>query len=404
MTLQSRYDVFDAAQLADPYPVWALARRTEPVFFAASLGAWVITTHRDVQAVLQDPQRFSSAGLTTVRDVPPEVQAILDEIPPRRPALRATDPPEHTRLRNITQTGVSPRRVAGMEAGTRAIAQRLADRVAAEERCDFYATFAYPFPLAVIAGLLGFPESDEAQLHEWAHCRMDLAWGNSDLASWQRAARGVVAFYRYVEAEIVRRQTAPEDDVLSDLIALNAETPEPLDLDDMIEQVQGLISAGHETTANWITLSLYHFLVQPTRWQRLCSDPKAIVPALEETLRFDSPVLALWRVAACDVTVAGVTIPAGARVYCVLGSANRDAAAFAHPDIFAPGREDGRAHLTFGRGPHVCLGATLARLEGRVAFEVLAERLPALRLAQGAPAFTPNASLRIPKALLVSAT
>ena len=368
--LRTRYDAFAPAHLDDPYPLWALARATEPVFFADSLGAWVVTPHRLVQDVLQDPKGFLSSGLTSVREAPAEVQAILDEIPPRRPALRATDPPQHTRLRAVTQAGVSPRRVAGMEAGTRAIAHRLLDAVEAAGSCDFYAAFAYPFPLAVIASLLGFPQSTEERLHYWAECRLELAWGNAELADWKRAARGVVEFYRFVEAEIVRRQAAPSDDVLSDLVASNAAADEPLDVDDMVEQVQGLIAAGHETTANWITLSLFHLLSERSRWERVCREPATIPTVLEETLRYDSPVLGLWRVAAHDTTIGGVAVAAGARVYCVIGSANRDGAAFAQPD-------------------------------GRVAFDVLAERLPSARLAQTGISCAPNATLRMPKALLI---
>ena len=309
-SLRARYDAFDPAHLDDPYPLWALARATEPVFYADSLGAWVVTAHAVVQEVLQDPKRFLSAGLTSVRETPPEVKAVLDEIPPRRPALRATDPPEHTRLRTVTQAGVSPRRVAGMEAGTRAIAHRLLDAAGADRRCDFYAAFAYPFPLAVIASLLGFAQSAEEQLHYWANCRLELAWGNAELAEWTRAARGVVAFYRFVEAEIVRRQTAPSDDVLSDLVVSNAAADEPLDLDDMVEAVQGLISAGHETTANWIALSLFHLLSERSRWERRGYDPRRrgdrCRRACVRRARFGAPHVRPRpaRVSGCDVGAA----------------------------------------------------------------------------------------------------
>ena len=399
--MRTRYDPFDQAHLDDPYPVWARARLTEPVFYADALDAWVVTRHRLVQDVLQDATTFVSSGLSAMTQPPAEAQRILDEIPPRRPPLRATDPPLHGRLRKVTQAGVSPRRVAGMEASSRAIAHRLLDAVESQGACDFYASFAYPFPLAVIASLLGFPREAEERLHYWANCRLDIAWGKLDPAGWQRAARGVVDFYRFVEAEIVQRQTAPRDDVLTDLAGVNASLDDPLDLAELVEQVQGLISAGHETTANWLTLSLYHLLVDRARWDGIRADPASIPKVLEETLRFDSPVLGLWRAAAVETTIAGVTISAGQRVYCVVGSANRDDEAFAKADDFNPRREDAPAHLTFGRGPHVCPGAALARLEGRVAFEVLTSRLPSLTLAQSGIACNANATLRMPKALLV---
>jgi cytochrome P450 len=400
--LQTTYDPFDQGHLDNPYPVWARARLTEPVFYADALDAWVVTPHKLVQEILQDPATFVSSGLSVMTPLPSEAREILSEIPPAEPPLRATDPPAHTRLRRITQAGVSAKRVAGLEASTRAIAHRLVDAVIAERACDFYEAFAYPFPLAVIASLLGFDEAAQERLHYWAGCRLDLAWGKLDSEGWRRCARAVVDFYQYVEGAIAERVARPREDVLSDLVAINAASDDPLATPEMVEQVQGLISAGHESTANWLTLSLYHLLSERERWERLCAQPAAIATALEETLRFDSPVLGLWRRAAIDAVIGGHAVRAGQRIYCAVGSANRDGDAFASPDAFRPGREDAKSHLTFGRGPHVCVGAALARLEGRIAFEVLVERLPGVRLAQDRLTIGRNATLRMTKALQVA--
>jgi cytochrome P450 len=214
-------------------------------------------------------------------------------------------------------------------------------------------------------------------------------------------ARGVVEFHRFIEAQLVSRQSAPRDDLMSDFVLLNRESAQPLELAELVEQVHGLVTAGHESTANLLTLTLYHLLEVPSRWARVCASPDSIPQMLEEALRFDGPVLGVWRRVAQDIVVADKKIAEGERVYCVLGSAGRDEDAFDNPNEFVVDRVQPRQHMAFGRGMHTCVGASLARLEGRVAFEVLGRRIPSARLAQGSLACVANATLRIPAGLLI---
>jgi cytochrome P450 len=404
----ARRDSFDpyAQRHADePYKSWDAVRETDPIFFSSVLNAWVVTRHDLVAQVLQDPETFSSSGLDRVGTLPPEVQAILDEVP-KTPPLRATDPPMHTRLRKPTQAGVAPRRMTGMEDQVRGVAHDLIDSFASDGECDFYRAFAYPYPLSVINGLLGFPREDWPKLHHWANDRVMLAWGNLPLEERKSAAHGFVSFHQYVEHHVVDRRSTPREDLLSDLVRDDRPEAESLSLPELVEQAMGLVVAGHETTANWLTMSLYHLLQRPERWRAFLDAPGSVSKLVEEMLRYDSSVGALWRRSTGNTSIGDRAIAPNDVVYCVIASANRDGRVFESPDSILPGRKDVRMHMTFGRGPHNCIGAALARLEGRVAFEAIAERLPGLALneEQGPLSFVPNVTLRIPQGLRVTWT
>jgi cytochrome P450 len=403
--LRDSFDPYAQRHADDPYRFWDVARKTEPIFFSTALNAWVVTRHDLITQVLQDPEMFSSSGLDRVGTQPPEVQAILDEVP-KTPPLRATDPPMHTRLRKPTQAGVAPRRMTDMEDQVRVIAHDLIDRFVGDGECGFYSAFAYPYPLSVISGLLGFPREDWPSLHRWANERVMLAWGNLPVEERKSAARGFVSFHQYVERHIVDRRVAPREDLLSDLVRNDRLEAERLSLPELVEQAMGLVVAGHESTANWLTMSVYHLLSQPERWRAFLDVPGSVSKLVEEMLRYDSSVGALWRRATRETRLADHVIAPGDVVYCVIASANRDAAVFEQPDRIVPGRKDVRMHMTFGRGPHNCIGAALARLEGRIAFEAVAERLPGLALSeeQGPLTFAPNVTLRIPRGLRVTWT
>jgi cytochrome P450 len=398
--LRSTYSPYVQPQLDDPFPIWTQARATEPVFYSEALAAWVVTSYRLVEAVLQDTATFRSSGLDAMREHPPEVRRILDQIANQAAPLRAIDEPQHKRRRRLTMDAVTPKRVAQLEPTMRAIANRLIENFYSRGKCDFYDSFAYRFPLAVACSFLGFSDDDAEKLHYWANCRVMLAWGKLEIEQYKRVAQSVVEMSRFIESEILSRQTTPRDDVISDMIRVNRDLPEPSTLPEMVEDVHTLVVAGHESTASFLTLALYH-LLDTSRWAWLCSSQDRIAPMIEEALRFDGPVLGLWRRAARDTTIGDVAVSAGDRVYVSLGSSNRDEAVFQEPAAFDAERSDARKHMAFGRGAHTCIGLTLARHEARVAFEILTTRFPTLRLAQSKVSFGPNAVLRLPKALLV---
>jgi len=398
--LRTAYNPYVQPQMNDPFSVWAQARASEPVFYSETLAAWVVTRHHLVQTIMQDTATFQSGGLDAMRVHPAEVREILDQIPNQAAPLRALDDPDHMRRRRLTQGAVTPKRVSQLEGRVRSIANRMIDGFYDRGKVDFYDAFAYRFTLAVASSFLGFSDDDAEKLHHWANCRVMLAWGNMEIEQYKEVARGVVEMSRFIESEILSRQVTPRDDVISDMIRVNRDLPQPSTLAEMVEDVHTLVVAGHESTATFLTLTLYH-LLETSKWSSLCANQASIAPMIEEALRFDGPVLGLWRIAARDTTVAGVPIAAGDRVYIALGSSNRDEEAFKDPTVFDIGRSDVRNHISFGRGPHTCIGATLARLEARVAFEILTTRFPNVRLAQSGLSFGPNATLRLPTALML---
>ncbi|MGI5129867.1 cytochrome P450 [Pseudonocardia sp. CA-107938] len=381
--LPDGYDPFSGAQLIDPHPVWELARAEMPVFRSPVLDAWVITRNADVVAVLRDPATFGSVvSRKMFAETCPEADRLLDALPPLAETNPlASSPPVHTKLRRYLQPSFTPRRVATLEPDVRAIADSLVDRMVPAGHADFYAAFAYRYPLLVIFRLLGMPESDQEKVKGWANQRLALRYGKLAPQEQLVAARAQHDYHRYCTALVAERRRDPGQDLLSWMVADSDAGDDPLTEDQLASQVTSLLTAGHETTAHWLTLALRRLLSDRRQWEALVADPHPTTAQLEESLRIDGPVLSLWREARTDVELGGATIRAGERVSVVLGSANADGEVFPEPARFDPSRPNVAAHLAFGRGIHTCVGAGLARLEGRIALEVLATRLPTLRLA-----------------------
>jgi cytochrome P450 len=402
---QCPYNPFLPPDRDDPYPAWARIRREQPVFYSEVLDAWVVTRYQDICEIVRDTARFSnSASTTPVTPPPPEVQAVFDEgfrLAELVPLLSA-DPPTHTRLRRHMNQAFTPQRVAAQEPRIRIVASELIDQFAAEGRVDLVERFAYPLPLTVVMELQGVPSEDRANIHRWSDDKTAIQWGKLGLDEYLAAARGFVEFQRYFAELIEQRRAEPRDDVISTMVRVRVEDERPLSTAELVAQMMGLVSAGHETTMNLIAHAVLHLLRNREQWELLVRDPVGLAPrAVEETLRFDSSVSGLWRLTTEAVEVAGVRIPKGARVHVVFGSANRDETIWDEPDRFDIQRETTTQHLAFGRGTHFCLGAALARLEGSVALELLATRLPSLRLDPDAPPVTwrPNSSFRGPSSL-----
>jgi cytochrome P450 len=392
------YNPLDPEQVYDPIPAWEQARHENPVFFSPVLGSYVVTRRDDVLQVLGDPDSFSNkAFFERLYPNPPEVDAVLAEgyETSKLGAVANLDPPLHTRVRRILGAGFTPRRVAPLEDEIRAIVDDAIDTMMLDRSAEFVSEFAYVVPLRLILRLLGLPDSQGEQLHQWSEQKMALQWGELSLEEHLEAARGYVEFQRYVEEVVAERRQNPGDDLISVVLQERDEDGEMLDDTSIIGQVMGLVNAGHGTVTSLLSLGIYRLLTERSQWDLLCADPGLAPAVVEEVLRFDAPVKQLFRKVKKPVTIAGVEIPEGARVAFVMGSANRDEAAFADADTFDILAERG-GHLAFSKGIHFCLGASLARLQGRVAFARLAERLPSLRLSgDGDFRLTPNVAQRI---------
>lgn len=383
--LGSLFDPLEPGQLEDPYPVYALARRREPVFYSPRYDVWVVTRHADLCALLRDTAGFSSAGaLEAQRQHAPEVQAVLSEGYLEFQSLVQSDPPDHTRIRNVFGKAFSPQRIAAMEPQIRAIADDLIDGFAREGRADLAGRFAFPLPGMVICDLLGVPRADIGQIKRWSNDKQILLSASVPLPQLVESAHGYVALQRYFLAALRERVERPREDLLTILAPTEIGGTAPLTLQEAVCNAMDLLAAGHETTTDLIGNGLALLMAHPEQLAALRDDPGLIPNAIEEMLRMEAPVRGLFRSATTDVSLGGAVIPRGARVFALYASGSRDEAQFPEPDRFDVRRKDASAHLAFSKGIHYCVGNVLARLEGRIAFERLLPRLPNLRPLPGA--------------------
>jgi cytochrome P450 len=389
--------LLDPGLLSDPYPFYRMLRTTSPVFPIpipghTGPGAWVLTRHEDVHAVLRD------SSFSVDRSRAAVVQENLDRVPQALLAegggLRSMlllDPPDHTRLRGLVNKAFTPKRVAALRPRIEAIVAELLDAVEGEGGMDLIGAFAAPLPAIVIAELLGVPSEDHERFKTWSSDLVNAA--GLSLAGpgegFEAALERILAYLREI---IAQRRRDPGDDLLSAMIEAQ-EDRDALTDEELLANSNLLLVAGHETTTNLIGNGLLALLRHRDQLDRLRAEPALLEPAVEELLRFDSPVQATVRVATADVELGGQRIEAGAIVACGIGAANRDPDAFPEPDRLDVARADNH-HLSFGFGAHFCLGAPLARLEAKVAFEALLERFPELSLGEEEPRWRPNLFLR----------
>ncbi len=366
--------------LANPYPTFAQARRKCPVFHNPAVNLWGVARYDDVWTALKDPARFSSSMSSTPGTGPsPEMQQVMKEGYPEVSTLVTNDPPSHTRFRALVNKAFTPSKVAGREAHVREVANELVDAFVGDGEVDIVWRFAYPLPMRLIAEFLGVPREDMDMFKKWS----DDSVARLSVIPVERqieCARSIVEFQHYFAAKIEERRRDPRDDMLTELVNARLDGVAPLTVPELLSVLQQLLVAGNETTTNLIGNMLYLLLTHPDQWQAVKNDRSLAANAVEEALRMEPPVQGLFRTTTTDATLSGVDIPKGAHVQLLYASGNRDEFEFPDPDRFDVRRQNARTHLAFGGGIHFCIGAPLARLEGRVALETLIERLPNLRL------------------------
>ena len=396
------FDPLSPEFLADPFAVMAQAQA--PVFFAPSIGYYVVTRYEDIEEVFKDPGTYSAAAAQApLVPLTPEAQQILlagGHKP--QPSMSALDESAHARLRKPAARAFSMKRVTAMVPAIQAAAAQLLDAVRTEPEFDLVAALAFPLPANIVFSLMGVPEQDYVQLKQWCGYRAALSWGRPAPEDQLEIVTSMAAYRRYMRSLVDLKVRTPGDDLASDLIAIHDEAPDRLTLDEIASILFSLSFAGHETTTGLISNTVRRLLEDPDRWDEIAAEPGLIPGAVEETLRYD-PSVAVWRrVTTRPVTLAGVDLPLGARLYLWLASAGRDQAAFADPDRFDLHRPDAERHLAFGKGVHFCLGANFGRLEAQIAIAELARRYPRLRLVPGQHlTFHPNISFRGPQTLKV---
>jgi cytochrome P450 len=376
------FNPFYGPQLEDPYPFYARARREEPVFYSPLLKMWYVTRYDDIVTVLKDPVRFSSAQAVAVPlDYTPETQHAIQTSYLSAASLTNNDPPSHTSVRRMVHKAFTERQVADLEARVRAIVEDLLDQFAAYGHAEFIRQFSFPLPMRVILSVLGVPEGDMTKLKRWADDWITLVAVPLSPAQQAEVIGRLLESQEYWTRLIEERRERPRNDLLSDMIRAMQEEGTSVSLPQLISACAMLILAGHETTTNLLGHCLYRLLTLPEQLRLVREDPANIPRAIEETLRADTSVQALMRTTTEPVELGGVHLPKGAQLALLFASANHDEAYFPDADRFDLRRDDAKGHIAFGHGIHFCIGAPLARLEGRIALERLLERLPGLRLA-----------------------
>ncbi|MNR94731.1 Biotin biosynthesis cytochrome P450 [compost metagenome] len=355
-------------QQLQPYAFYADRRQHLPVHFDARQDAWGVYRYAEVKAVLTDYANFSS-------EIP---QARSDE--GFRESLINVDPPRHRQLRGVIAKAFTPGAIAQLGPRIEAIAHDLLDVLDTRERFDLVNAFAHPLPVMIIAELLGIPAEDRPQYKEWAD---GLLAGDGetmlrDEARRERALRIVCEMDDYFRVILASRRRRPQDDLITQLLVAEVDG-ERLSEDQILSFCMLLLVAGHVTTVNLITNGMICLLEQSEALNALRQAPAGIPRALEEVLRYRSPVQWLMRVARNDLILGGERVSAGQTIIAFVGSANRDEAVFSEPERFDVTRHP-NPHLSFGHGVHFCLGAPLARLEAQVALQVLFARLNGFQL------------------------
>ncbi len=386
--------------IQDPYPAYAYLREHEPVRWNPMFYCFMLTRYDDVNMVFSDHRRFSSDVWSDAPDrlgftgEDEKSQYLRQIIPFLAYNLQGMDPPDHTRQRTLMMKTFTPRMLESFRPTVQKLVDELIDLRIAEGKMDFVADLAYPLPSNVILDLLGIPRSgrpyikaSSESINEFVATLLFAGTGN-----WERLA-GIFSDVKvYLKSLIAERRKHPGEDLLTRMVQAE-ENGDILSEDEIAIATNFLLFAGHETTANLIGVGMYSLLQNPEQLAQLRTDPAKIPQAVEELLRYVSPVHMLARRALQDVVIRGVTIPRESDIYLLIGAANRDAEKFADPEKLDINRPAVRS-LGFGYGIHYCIGAALARMESQVAFETIIRRLPNLQLVGETPEFRPNYSLR----------
>ena len=405
MTKLQQFNLFDDAVRECPFPYLQAIRAESPVYFMPELGAYYVSRYEDLRYVKKHPEIFSNdifklsnrgGGGRNVAE-----QYRNEHGWARVSTLQRTDPPVHTKFRKLINNAFTVARVRSMTGYVETIVNDLIDGFIRRGSCEFVREFAIPLPCTVIADQLGVPRDMIWQLKAWSDAMLAPGGGFTNEDQALACAKLVVEAQQFFAEVVQARRESPRDDIISDLVHTKV-VDEPggternlnmFELQDLLDQ---LLTGGNETTTNAIGSAMMLLMQRPATVQQMREDPKLIRNFIEETLRYETPVLHLWRVAVQDTELGGVLIPKGSSIALGYASANRDELVFDDPEIFDVARKKAGAHLAFGSGPHHCPGAALARQEMFSAFTILLNRLDNIRLRDPNDAFAhvPSSFLR----------
>ena len=390
--------LLDPSNRADPYPAYDRIREHGPLQLP-EMTLNVFSSYQDCDDVLRHPSSASDRLKSTRAQR--EIAEGVEARPLGPPGFLFLDPPDHTRLRKLVSKAFAPKVVKALEPDITALVDSLLDKVDEKGSFDVIADLAHPLPVAVICRLLGVPIEDEPQFSRASAllaAALDpvVTFTGQAPDSFDEMQQAGLWLRQYLRELIARRRSDPGDDLMSGLIHVE-ESGDQLTEEEIVATCNLLLVAGHETTVNLIANAILAMLRHPRQWTALAVDPQRVSAVVEETLRYDPPVQLMGRIAADDMTIGDAAVPKGDVMVLLLAAAHRDPAACERPGEFDPDRESVK-HLGFGKGPHFCLGAPLARLEAAVALSKVTARFPQARMA-GEPQYTPNLTLRGPARL-----
>ncbi|HEX8698475.1 MAG TPA: cytochrome P450 [Myxococcaceae bacterium] len=402
MTVADPYGLLSPERMQNPYPFYSRLLREAPVHFSEPWGAWVVTRHADVNAGFRDMRLSSVRTGMYSQGMPEEIIRKLEPMARNMASwLLFHDAPSHTRLRSLINKAFTPRMVELLRPRIQALVAELLDAVKGKAQMEIISELANPLPVIVIGEMLGLPREDRYRLKQWSDKLAALiGTGKPTLAEVEGALGAIIEFEDYFRPLLAQRRIQPGNDLLSAL-AQAEEQGNLLSEQEVLSTCTLVLFAGHETTTNLIGNGLLALLRHPDQWELLRNSPELLPDAVEELLRYDSPVQFTNRMAGVDLEFAGHRFRKGDRVMLMIAAANRDPAQFQEPDRLDVRRKELR-HQSLGMGPHYCVGAALARVEAQEAFAALMRRFPQLKVAPGAePVWADNVGFRGLKSLPV---
>ncbi len=401
-----------ADYLADPYPQARQLAAEHSIFWSEPLGHVVVTDLADIEHVFTNPDIYASTNVQDpIYPLCPAATDVLgaDDFDPVAVMSNRSEP-DHARIRVFTRKGFSNRRLKTLEAYMRTRATVLLDAmIESGSPAEYVGALAFPLPAEIVFRLLGFPESDDTMIKQWCVNRRAFSWGQPTEVEQVEIAQGMLDYWRYCRAFVAERRENRADDFTSELLDAWEADPGPdrdpeattgISYREVESVVYGISFAGHDPVTSLLCNTLLCLLPRRDQWQALIDDPSLALNAVHETSRFESSQISWRRITTQDTTLGGQDLPAGTRLFLNFASANRQADVFENPDVFDIHRPEAAQNISFGKGIHFCLGAGLARMEARIALELLAERLPSLRLVDDQDyTYFPNITFRGPEEL-----
>ncbi len=400
--IRESWDPLSPEYLADPYAISRQLREETPIFYAPKLDYYVITRMKDILEVFTDDKSYASVLVQDpVFPLSKDARNTLGRGFNPLPVMSNRPEPDHGRIRVYTRQGFSNRRLKLLDPYIRKRCNELVDAMLEKgDSCEFVKALAFPLPGETVFRLLGFPEGDDEMLKGWCGDRKAFSWGRPSSGEQVEIAKNMLAYWEYCRDFTAKKRTDRGDDFTSELLAAHDADETELSYHEVESIVYGLSFAGHEAVTNLICNCLLCLLPRRGQWDEVVAQRGQVKNAVEEVLRFESSQISWRRITTQPTALSGMAFPKDAKIFLNFAAANRDPAVFEDPDRFDIHRKNANKHVSFGKGIHFCLGSHLARLEATIVVDVLAERLPSVRIAPAQEiTFHPNVTFRGPEKL-----